>query len=474
MPENFTPDTEVNFPEKSFGKGKVFSDMDSNLNEKEKAFPTEVFKSFYSALNDNEKILDLNTLTETNLDLSFGIKNQPEYREKSLQILLENKLLAPIPEIHWSVNRPSSMYSRRLGADVKKYLEELASNKSPLVFFEFGSGNGAFKKEITDSIPGIQSFSLCDKIYYPIDSFISNILDFEKLEKAIGASLSPNEKKHICDVLYKLLVIKEGQTHLDSFEYDTDFFKDAEHKIENIVSHLIKKAQNLNKIQVVPSNISARRNSAEVYYPNKITKGVTQSSKKVFEYLSNDICQFLHLQKDDYLHFVEAHSEGTFIGDFTLLKNLKNEQVDFAISSRSSIYLPKEEYINFVCEVSKKLSPNGIYIDDSVRGNDGWYYNLAELKRVQEKIKTPIKVITGAGFPKEDYCQENVPLSLVISNSKENLQLLESHLLGDCRINDLDILVQDDNFLKKLNPIEDYNNFHKKTTFQEVLNLRGE
>jgi hypothetical protein len=63
------------------------------------------------------------------------------------------------------------------------------------------------------------------------------------------------------------------------------------------------------------------------------------------------------------------------------------------------------------------LETIGSALDDSIRDNDGWYYRFAEIIKAREQFKneTEILVILGPGFPGEDYQQERVPLSLIIT-----------------------------------------------------------
>jgi hypothetical protein len=111
-----------------------------------------------------------------------------------------------------------------------------------------------------------------------------------------------------------------------------------------------------------------------------------------------------------------------------------------------------EDYENFLTTLVDKLKTGGIALDDSIRDNDGWYYRFAEIIKAREQFKneTEILVILGPGFPGEDYQQERVPLSLIITKEGSSKELIASQLEPNCEVISFDELTNDEKYLASL------------------------
>ncbi|MFA6215534.1 MAG: hypothetical protein WC768_03125 [Patescibacteria group bacterium] len=163
----------------------------------------------------------------------------------------------------------------------------------------------------------------------------------------------------------------------------------------------------------------------------------------------------------DVNELIDTFPAGTMIGDFGQVKKIKPDQIDVALGVRSTVYLRNEEYVNFLTDISQALKTDGIYIDDNIRDNDGWYYRIGELNNFAELMaekrqrgeinyQVDISVILGPGFPGEDYRQDLVPLSLLITKNGTYDNIAAGHLGPGCKIVKLDKLVSDPDYLSSL------------------------
>ncbi len=357
-------------------------------------------------------------------------------------------LLAPVPEIHWRVDRTAEEYNRRFGFDVKQFLAHFARDGKQQLLLEFGPGNGTYKKDRGQSVAGYIDLALCDKLYYPLNKLIGNILDFEKLQP-----INDEEKGLICDFLYRILVIKEGQTAFDHFEYDQDVLEALKQNPQQLIHHLIRKAPLLKTVDCVPQTISTRDSTGNVIYPYKLAKPQTENFARICEALATNLQTYFVAPGETiniYDH-IPAYPAGTIVSDFKDVKNLKDKQLDVALGVRSTVYLRGQDYIEFMGNVANKLNTNGIYVDDNVRDNDGWYYRIAELLEVQKNTDNDIYIITGKGFEGEDFNQnEAVPLAVVLTKDEEKLQYLKEHLEPGHELKKLDEVANDNNYLSQL------------------------
>jgi hypothetical protein len=168
--------------------------------------------------------------------------------------------------------------------------------------------------------------------------------------------------------------------------------------------------------------------TGEIFYREKIEKPNTPTFSKACELISRDISAYFKENVDVYEH-IPAYSSGTIISDFKNIKNLKENTVDVALGVRSTVYLENEDYQNFIVDMSRKLSKDGIYIDDNVRENFGRRYRVKELKEIEKNCSTEIFVLMGPGVANEDEsCGDVFPMALVMTNSSEKLQHIQENL----------------------------------------------
>ncbi len=368
---------------------------------------------------------------------------------KSLQA---QNATAPIPEIHWRVDRDASEYDRRFGFDVRKFLKDFNPEKDEKVLLEFGPGNGTFRVERGEAVPGYEDFAICNCLYYPLNTLIGNLIDFEKIESRVGP-LNNEERDVLADFLYKILVIKPGQAALDRFEYDLAVVNDLASDINTIKTHLLKKAMLLGFTDKVPTTISTRDENGGVIYPYKVHKPESAAFRMACELLSGEMEDFLvdDFQEIDVYDKVPAYAPGTLVSDFKDVKNLRADQVDVSLGVRSTVYLRDDDYIDFLEQMYQKLRFQGVHVDDSVRDNDGWYYRLAELQEVQKRTGASLKVVMGPGFEGEDFNQQGVvPLALVMTRDQSKVDYIAKNLDEGFELYDLDQLIANRAYLKSL------------------------
>lgn len=367
--------------------------------------------------------------------------------------------LSPIPEIHWRVDRSIEEYDRRLGLDLIKFLQERAEQVGrKQILLEIGPGNGVGKMERAQAAltERYDDFALSDRIYYPIAPILEKLVDYQKLETDLGQSLSEEEKHQLADFLYKILVIAEGQTSQDNFDYDLNFKEVFRGDLNNLRQMMPKLTERLAETDVVPSTISTRDAKGQVTYPYKIRvsewpehlqRAKQLLERSVYNYLRDD------WKEADYYNFVEAFPANVMIGDISQISRLKSDQVDVELAVRSTVYKkPGEGYSEFLQNLVEKLNNGGVAVDDSVRDNDGYYYRIAEVLEAKRKSgpDTEVLVVLGPGFPGEDKRQDRVPLSMIITKQGSSEELVRKHLLPGYDIVSLEDIASDREYLRTL------------------------
>ncbi len=358
----------------------------------------------------------------------------PHKKEIYLRVLQERGQLKPIPEIHWRVDRSNEEYIRRFGFDILSLLQNRATDTKQILL-ELGPGSGQSKAERAES-PVMEHYidiGLADTLYYPISRFIENSIDWETLKKRLPAEFvcTPAVQSIFCDALAKTLLISNGQTSQDTFTYAEDRIKRLTQNPEELKLILAEIAQEFLVTHTVPSTISTRDSHGTVQYTNKIslTDPALMEIKKIF-------CAEpkMFLRHHSGYEAVPAHPEGMLLGDFDSVQSIQSNSVDIAFGARSTVYKRDEEYVGFVLEMMRILKKGGIYFDDSIRDNDGWYYRLAEMAKivkdleVKQKEKFYTYIILGPGFEHEDYAKDNVPLAFVMGKETD-VQTEIQHIL---------------------------------------------
>ena len=141
---------------------------------------------------------------------------------------------------------------------------------------------------------------------------------------------------------------------------------------------------------------------------------------------------------EDLYDAIPAYTSGIMVGDFSRIEALKDEQIDVAIGVRSTVYKRGNEYVQFLEEMSRKLREGGVYIDDSIRDNDGWTYRIAEMLEARQSFPEGVSltILTGPGFQGEDAQKGEVPLGFVMQkksvlNAEMQLLLHNGYVLYD-------------------------------------------
>lgn len=413
------------------------------------------FKNIASLLSKENIELDTYEKSQTLILESLLDKDN---KAMSFRVLQRMNRLQPIPEIHWKVDRSIEDYNRRLGIQLPLFLKERSNSKnSKQTLLEIGPGNG-FNKEERDQ-QGItklyNDYALSDKIYYPLDSVINKVLNFETIEREIGQQLTLEEKNQLTDLIYKSLIITEGKTHEDTLSYDTAIQNKLNQDINSLKEILPTLGSRIEKAIILPSAISSRSSSGEVVYPNKIDVNRlgynVQLAKKI---ISKNITGYLNNEWEtaDYNTYISGFPANTMIGDIKDIDRLADNQIDVELAVRSTVYSRHEDYENFLTTLVDKLKTGGVALDDSIRDNDGWYYRFAEIIKAREQFKneTEILVILGPGFPGEDHQQERVPLSMIITKEGSSKELIASQLEPNCEVVTFDELTADEKYLASL------------------------
>lgn len=396
---------------------------------------------------------DRNVSLERHEDmLQFVLHALDHAHAKSLILRSLQKMykLAPIPEIFWKVDRNAQDYARRYGLDVKEFLRTFSTDDRKQTVLEFGPGNGTFKEELQKATGDrYRHFAMCDKLYWPINTLLRQLIDFDALEAEAGA-LSDADRDLLCDFLYKILVIREGEAGADTFHYDEEVQKSLENDPQTIVKCLRRKCHLFARTDAVPGGGGI--DDAGVSYVQKVQKPSSPVLQQALLLLSDPGTLDTYLRRvDDIYDVLPAYPPGTMVSDFSRVDRLADQQIDAAFAVRSTVYKTGEEYRDFLVQMTKKISADGIFIDDSVRENFGSNYRLADLRDVQRESGFPLHVILGPGMRGEDFSEgQSVPLALVMTRSGAKLQYIRDHLEDSYKLVLLDGLLTNDMYIATL------------------------
>ena len=370
--------------------------------------------------------------------------NETGARSNILQLLQGKGLLLPVPEIFWRVDRSTEEYNARFGFDVKAFLEHFSDPHRKQVILEFGPGNGTFREQRSGVSSNYLDFALSDRLYYPINTLIQRLIDFDVLE----IPLHENQKTILADFLYKILVIKPGQASESSFEYDQDVLRRIQEDPSTIIQLLKSKAHLLRATQAVPAGGNVVGQS--VTYENKIHRPSDEAFSRACDLISNQPEKYFKTS-DNVYDLMPAYPPGTIISDFNGIEKLSDGQLDVAVGVRSTVYKQGEDYIKFMTDMSNKVANDGFYIDDNVRENFGSNYRLRELREIQQRTNYPLHLILGPGMKNEDFNEgQPVPLAVVMSRSQDKLSYVRSHLQEGYELVVLDGVLRRADYLNSL------------------------
>ncbi len=367
-----------------------------------------------------------------------------------LRALHEKNALEPIPEIFWRVDRTAEEYNDRFGFDVTKFLDTYSLDRQQLLV-EFGPGNGTFKKHRSETTKGYLDVAMCDRLYYPVSTFIQNTIDFALLA-ADGVHLTPEQQGELCDFLYRIVSIKNGQTGLDQLENDDVVMEALRKDPKNITDIMIAKSSQFQTVKAVPKGTVTRNERGENIYTEKMPRPRGKHLDEACKLPSTDMKKYLRTSKQDFDVFdsVPAYAAGTILSDFSDVKNLADDQIDAALGVRSTVYLKEEVYTDFMSSMTKKISEDGLYIDDNIRENHGFRYRFSELQNVERQTGYPLMVIMGPELEGNDLEGTSEPRAVVMTKSKQKLEYIRSNLSSGFSIRPLSEVLADSRYLETL------------------------
>lgn len=403
----------------------------------------------------NQQNIRLNEYHGTQEHITKAFLSDPEKQTLALNLFDKMGALKPIPEIHWRVDRTSEEYNRRLGIDLAGVLKDRSRGRKKQNLLEIGMGSGVSKNERATSRFGnaYADFALSDRVYYPLAPVIEKMIDFLALEQETGR-LNRADRQLVADIVYKTLVIRDGQTAKDAFAYDSRVQELLAEDI-NALKDLLPEAFNrLSDVDMVPSTISSRTAHGEVVYPNKIPRDSWPTQVKVaIDRLSINGERYINSEwRDKDLHgAIDAFPANVIIGDMRGITRVAPDQINVEIGVRSTVYVRGEEYEQLLRDLFSRLAPGGIMLDDSIRDNDGWTYRFAEVSRAFAGEKdVEVLVVLGPGFPGEDHRQDSVPLSIAVTKKGSAGEILERFALRGCQVKPLSEILSDAAYLKSL------------------------
>ncbi len=392
-------------------------------------------------------------------------------RERDLQIVIEQDQslfmqalssrgeLRPVPEIFWKVDRGSEEYQKRFGIDINQLLLTLSEEGKKRTLVEFGPGSGKHKSERADlGIPKhYVDVAIADSVYYPMDKMVASMFDWGKLEESLGQKISEDDRHILEDMLYKMVMIKDGETAKDDFEYASSRIDQITRDPNNLKKILPTLGPRITNVNFIPNDY-AEFSDGRAVYPEKVDLASDKERTKTFleakSALAENISKYLRDDIDsiDLYQHVPAYAAGVMVSDFDGIQSIKDGQIDVAIGVRSTVYKEGEGYKQFLGELLRKLSNDCLYIDDNVRENFGRRYRIAELVEVQERWdknnndELDIRLIVGPGVEGEDDNKGDVPQGLLIQKEADYSPTVESMMQEGYR------LVKLKDYLEQLKP----------------------
>ncbi|MFA6272087.1 MAG: hypothetical protein WC693_03185 [Patescibacteria group bacterium] len=379
--------------------------------------------------------------------------------------------LKPLPELYWKVDRNSAEYNQRLGVDIfglmKGFTQDAAGRKTVL---EFGPGSGIAKHERSQK--GIrdryEEYAMSDALYYDIAGIIGKLIDLKKLETKLGRQITPEEQKSFIEYIKAAILIESGQTGSDSIVYDETVRTEIQKDPNRLKPILLTAGERMSMAEAVPTDQAEETPEGPRYREKLRVSEQTNNWQKARELLIEGITDYLSddFYEVDAYELLDAHPAGIIVGDFGQIGKLQDEQIDLALGVRSTVYVERERYAQFISEVYQKLKSGGIYIDDNVRENFGRYYRIDELKTAQELINDlsgqdgksadfAIYLVLGPGVEGEDYREGDSPLAIVVGKEMADHSLIEANLMPNCRMVKLNDVASNTEYLKSLGPDND-------------------
>lgn len=404
--------------------GKIRPELDERVERLEAKGAEQVFDHMLDGLNGTDVSLKQFTEREKWLDPVF-VEN-PQAKTSMLQALIRRKAMQVLPQMHWVVDRPYN--HKRWGFDYDAYMRAFPEDEDA-IGFESGTGNGTAISQRRKEF-GQSQFGVAEKVLYPLTPLIKRLLNFKTLRAKVleetGMELSEHEEEIICHFLYAIIMIAPGQTHLDSFDYDMEAQESINANPNAVLAVLQSKVGALPGTFSVPQVIS-KHVGKKATYPYKVLAPQTASFAAACRLLAEHLPDFL-TEKENVLPHVPVQPVGTFLGDFSKIKNLAKDQISNFSDSRGLVYFRDDPFIDEVFQYLQTLNEKGAFCTDAMRCNDGWRYRISEWLKIQDKLRQvdpsyKILVIVGPAFDGEDYYQGNlgVPLSVIVTKSDEKV-----------------------------------------------------
>lgn len=371
--------------------------------------------------------------------------NGPVARRAVLRQLADMDRLGPIPEIFWKVDRTGLEYEQRFGLPLEDLLRlwSPGQGEDPATLLEFGQGNGTAKRERELRLGDrYMHLGLCRELLWPVAPLVRRLVDTD--------DLSEEETRYLADALHQILVTTEDGMTGDRPVYDPQAQALLRKDPENIRRLLREKGHRLAGTDSVFEQTGVPDGKGGVAYPHRTPAPDTAAYRALCDRFAADPDALL--RDGDVRDMLPVHPAGTLIGDFTCVENWEDGQIDVALGVRSTQYLQGEEYERFMRAMARKLTEDGIYLDDNPRENHGAYYRIAALLRIQRAVGFPLHVLTGDGQPGEDSRPRGIPAAVVMTRCPRKREDIACRLRPGFALRTLDELASDDAYLASLTP----------------------
>ena len=363
-------------------------------------------------------------------------------QELLLKVLSARGELRILPEIFWKVDRGNEDYQERFGFDVLKFLDQQKQSGEQQILVEFGHGSGHNKQERAEM--GLDKYYLdvavADKLYYNLRELIKAMIDWDAMAIEMGATqLKSTDKDLLVDLLYKTIVIADGQTNNETFSYAQDRINAINQNPNSLRQIMADILPQLAAVKTIPDqdDYCEIDENGQKTYPRRVEVAGKKCSPEFSKAKKIILAgkQFLKSTDEipDVYSLVPAYPAGTMIGDFDQISSLKNNQIDIAIGTRSTVYKEGEDYKNFMENIFAKLKENGVYIDDNVRENFGVSNRIDQLQKIKNEWEgqsgesIDIEIIMGPGVAGEDFTEDpaGVPMAIIVSKGSKRTKAIK-------------------------------------------------
>ena len=408
----------------------------------------EAFRKHCMILREGEDI----DLRECRMDdlLAADVLHDRKTAAGAARVLEEQGLLRPVISLPYSSSRGLDAQGASFGLDMHAFISHFTKHGDGSLVLECGSGSGMGMYERRMMSYGQnQEIGICNAAYYPLDTLLAEIVDFDALA-AEGAVLDAAGRSAFARSLYKTLVIRAGGTEEVKVPYDWDVETRLIKSIDELPSIVREKAHLMPAAKAFPSDSCTLDETGEIIHPK--SEPLPEAVREAAAVFAASPDRFLRVGpgKADIREFLPLFPAGELYGNLPDdLTRLRAAQVDILPAFYVTPFFDSQQYKQFARETIRLLKNDGAAFDNGLRNNFAADYGLEELAAVARETGYPIRVIAGKGQP-SDPLQEDAPLAALFTTDIDKLAYIEANLAPGFRITTPEALLADPVYVASL------------------------